>query len=117
MAKKKHKPAAGQAAVSDKNYIASGRARKLPVYKCEINPDWEEGGMAQVIVYRQHVNGHLTVGVYLVDISCAGVKDTFYYFNEPASYIAAVFSKAPFGRETISYELPHNIIVNSGLPV
>lgn len=110
MAKKKQKPAASQTVVSDKNYLASGRARKLPLYKCEINPDWEEAGMAQIIICRQHVNGHLTVGVYLVDIFCAGVKDTFYYFNEPASYINEIFSKAPFERETISYELAHNII-------
>lgn len=110
MAKKKNKPAASQPVVSDKTYLASGRARKLSLLKCEINPGWEEAGMAQIIVYRQHVNGHLTVGVYLVDILCAGVKDTFYYFNQPESYTKDIFSKAPFERETISYDLAHNII-------
>jgi hypothetical protein len=110
MAKKKQKQAGNRSAISDKNYLASGRGRKLPIYKCEINRDWEEAGMAQIIVYRQHVNGHLTVGVYLVDIFCAGIKDTFYYFNESASYIHEIFSKALFERDTISYDLAHNII-------
>jgi len=110
MAKKKHKPAATQPVLNDKNYLASGRARKLPVYKCEINDDWEEAGLAQILVYRQHVNKHLTVGIYLVDTFCVGVKDTFYYFNEPDYSLYEMLGRAPFAREIISYELAHNII-------
>ena len=110
MAKKKHKPAGTQPVLNDKNYLASGRARKLPVYKCEINDDWEEAGLAQILVYRQHVNKHLTVGIYLVDIYCVGIKDTFYYFNESEFNINERLGLVPFAREIISYELAHNII-------
>ncbi|MDQ3291320.1 MAG: hypothetical protein M3Q05_08530, partial [Bacteroidota bacterium] len=74
MAKKKNKPVAPPAALNDKAYLSSGRARSLPIYKCLVNEGWAESALAQVIVLRKHVNGHLTAGIYLVDLLCTGVK-------------------------------------------
>jgi hypothetical protein len=113
MAKKKTKPASQTPALSDKSYLTSGRARKLPIYKCMVNHDWKETGMAQVYVLRKHVNGNVTVGIYLADLLCAGVKSAFYLFNITESKFNELVSNAPLTFETCSYELAHNIIYGS----
>ena len=113
MAKKKTKPASQTPALSDKSYLTSGRARKLPIYKCMVNHDWQETGMAQVYVLRKHVNGNVTVGIYLVDLLCAGVKSAFYLFNITESKFNELVGNGPLNFETCSYELAHNIIYGS----
>lgn len=65
---------------SPESYIKS-RARNLPIYKCYINENWAESGFATILISRKHVNGNFTFSVYLVDVYCLGVKDTFYNFN------------------------------------
>lgn len=52
-------------------------ARKLPFYECLINQDWRDSGLATIVISRQQPNGNLTFGVFLVDIFCQGLKDTF----------------------------------------
>ena len=39
--------------------------------------------MANIIIARKHSNDNLTFGIYLVDLLCLGVKDSFYGFNIP----------------------------------
>lgn len=108
--KKKKKVPAVVKAPSDKNYLISDRARKLPIYKCLINEGWEENGMADIYVIRQHANGHVTIGVFLVDLFCAGLKDTFYIFNIPEFDFESRLANAPVNLEECTYELAHNII-------
>ncbi|GAB3194987.1 tetratricopeptide (TPR) repeat protein [Pontibacter aydingkolensis] len=110
MSKKKKKAAVIKAPISDKNYLISDRARKLPVYKCLINVGWEEDGIADVYIIRQHANGHVTIGIYLVDLFCAGLKDTFYIFNIPEYDFELRMAGAPIELEECTYELAHNII-------
>lgn len=110
MAKKKKKPAAPPAALNEKAYLSTGRARSLPIYKCLINQDWAESKLAQVLVLRKHVNGHVTAGIYLVDLLCAGVKSTFYYFNIPEHTFDERLATNPLQNEACAYELAHNII-------
>jgi hypothetical protein len=96
--------------LSPKKYIET-KARALPIYKCFVNKGWEEAGMADVIVMRRHVNGNVTAGIYLVDLMCLGIKDTFYFFNEPEEEI---FDRFPVDVEVmfdeVEYNLAHNII-------
>jgi hypothetical protein len=96
--------------LSPKKYIET-KARSLPLYKCLVNKDWEEGRMADVIVMRKHNNGHITAGVYLVDLLCLGIKDTFFFFNEPEQDIENRFG-VEFQQifKEIDYNLAHNII-------
>jgi hypothetical protein len=110
MAKKKNKPVAKPAVLNDRSYLVSGRARQLPIYTCSINADWVESGLAQICVVRKHINGHITAGIYLVDTFCAGVKDTFSFFNIPEWEFNERLSYAPGDREKCSYTLAHNII-------
>ncbi len=96
--------------LSPRKYIET-KARTLPVYKCLISKNWQETSGANVIVMRRHVNGHLTAGVYLVDLLCLGVKDTFFFFNEPEEDI---YDRFPDGMEEVfeeaDYNLAHNIV-------
>ena len=52
-------------------------AQKYPVYECLINPSWKEGGLARILLSRKQPGGDIVFGVYLVDIFCLGLKNTF----------------------------------------
>lgn len=73
--KKKQAASAPFTLLSAKKKILA--ARNLPVYECLVDPSWKERGMAQIIISRQQPDGDLVFGVYLVDIFCLGLKNTF----------------------------------------
>lgn len=97
--------------LSPENYIRQ-KARNLPIYKCLINTNWKREGMAQIAIARQHTNGNLTFGLYMVDLFCLGVRDTFYGFNRPETEFDDLVSKMTDGLEmtSVDYVLIHNII-------
>jgi len=97
--------------LSPENYIRQ-KARNLPIYECKVNVSWEEERMAQVLIARSHANGNITLGFYLVDLGCLGIKDSFYRFNIHPDEYAELLEKFE-GRlplEDISYTLAHNIV-------
>ncbi|NLO71537.1 MAG: hypothetical protein GX102_11490 [Porphyromonadaceae bacterium] len=96
---------------SEKRYIRE-KARLLPIYECRINPNWQDQGIAHIVVARRHVNGNVTYGNYLVDIFCLGVKDAYYFFNDDIDGYED-FLEIFESSEKISYELAHNIIFAS----
>jgi len=63
--------------LSPENYIRK-KARMLPIYECWLNNDWEVSGAASIIIARRHTNENITFYLYLVDLYCLGVKDSFY---------------------------------------
>ena len=93
--------------LSPQKYIEM-RARSLPVYKCLVNEDWKKSMLASVIILRKHVNGNVTAGLYLVDLFCLGIKDTFFYFNEDEESLMEKSAAHAFIE--IDYPLAHNII-------
>lgn len=96
--------------LSPENYIRQ-KVRNLPVYNCSVNSDWESGKLATVSVARKHVNGNVTLGLFLVDLNCLGVKDANYLFNIPVhEYKNAISNNGQVELIDISYELAHNII-------
>jgi len=52
-------------------------ARNYPIYECLIGSSWKKRGMANILLSRQQPDGNLIFGVYLVDIFCLGLKNTF----------------------------------------
>lgn len=89
------------------------KVRTLPIDKCYIWPaEWKESGMAQVTVTRRKPNGHLVVGIFLVDIYCLGVKNTI--VRHDVSEAELMESMRPqlerHPMEEISYEEAHNLI-------
>ena len=99
----------GQQQLSPRKYIET-RARLLPLDKCYVNIGWEEADMAEVIVTRRHTNGHLTAGIFLVDLLCLGIKDTFFVFNEAGEELTEKMSLDSSIWQQIDYNLAHNII-------
>jgi hypothetical protein len=75
MSKKKKKPQKVQP-ITLKKYIMEA-ARKLPIYKCWQLGD-DESGIKHIVFARQKRDGTLIVGIYLVDLFCLGLKDTFF---------------------------------------
>jgi len=57
------------------------QARAYPIHECLINRDWEEGGLAYIMLSRKQPDGRILFGAYLVDVRCLGLKDTFYEAN------------------------------------
>jgi len=49
--------------LSPENYIRK-KARTLPIYECWLNTDWEESGMATVVIARRHTNENITFCLY-----------------------------------------------------
>lgn len=89
------------------------RARQLPIYECLITEIWEDTGMANIIIARKHSNDNLTFGIYLVDLLCLGVKDSFYGFNIPEQEYREMIEKyIPEDIDIVKcdYVLAHNII-------
>ena len=89
------------------------RARQLPIYECLITEIWEDTGIANIFVARKHSNDNLTFGIYLVDLLCLGVKDSFYGFNIPEQEYRELIEKyTPEDIEMVKcdYVLAHNII-------
>lgn len=106
MAKKK-KPQQQQP-LSPQKYIRL-KGRTLPIAKCYINENWQEAGMASIIVVRQHQSGNFTSAQYLVDTFCLGVKDTCYSFNFLSEELEEMLEHLPECTE-ITYNEAHNII-------
>ena len=52
-------------------------AKNYPLFECLINTDWQDKGMAHIYLSRRQPNNKLILGVYLVDIFCLGLKNTF----------------------------------------
>jgi len=99
-----------QEQLSPKKYILT-RARALPILTTYINSNWKSSGMANIVVLREHKSGNVTSGIYLVDLYCKGVKDTYWYFNKPKDEIIKFIAQLEL--EECTYQLAHNIIFES----
>lgn len=89
------------------------KARTLPIGKCYITPpDWQESGMAHIIVTRVRPSGNLVMSSFLVDTFCLGVKDAGYHENMTPSDFEEYLNnyRKGLGLEEISYNEAHNII-------
>ena len=109
--RKRKKKKNTQTRISPKRYIIEN-ARKLPIVKTYIYPDeWQEGGMANIVVARQHSSGKITAGFFLVDLLLKGVKDSFFMFNVSEREFEEEILKHDF--QLTDYDLCHNIIYKS----
>lgn len=96
--------------IPPENYIKT-RARLLPIGKCYVSTGWQEKGLVTLVVTRNHPDGYFTFGLFLVDLYCLGVKETFYVINEQEKYHAFLkVLEEEEGIEECTYTLAHNII-------
>jgi hypothetical protein len=97
--------------LSPKAYIKT-KARNLPIYECLTTEGWKNSFLTQAVVARQHKNGNLTVGIYLIDLSLLGIKDSFFLFNIP-DYEYEEMKEKFFGEldyEIVDYTVVHNLV-------
>jgi hypothetical protein len=88
-------------------------ARQCPPYECLINASWKDKGLATILISRRQPDGNLLFGVYLVDILCLGVKNTFCNADFSLSrYSTDVVGRTYRNEEPvqISKELAHQLI-------
>ena len=86
-------------------------AREYPLYGCWVMKDWQEAGITPVVVARQQESRRVVLGLYLVDIYCLGIKNTFartdYSLNSFERELPALCSGEP---EPCSVEFAHEMV-------
>lgn len=88
------------------------RARAYPIFECLIAKGWREMGLAHVIITRKQTDTLVLFGVYLVDMQCLGIKNTFCEVNQSLSHYVEMKARVSEfeGFEPCSAELAHQII-------
>lgn len=107
MAQKKKKQN-GQQFLSPEQYLKQ-KARSLEIGKCYISEELEDCGEGVIFVTRNHKGGKVSMGFYLVDIYCLGVKDSHYELRMEEEEMQEYISNYVKMREC-SYEEAHNWI-------
>lgn len=107
--KKKHNKQQGQQFLSPEQYIRQ-KARTLELGKCYVGDDIEKMGEAHIIVSRKHTGGRVSMAVFLVDIWCVGVKDSFYRLRMEDYEFQDLIDSYSMGLRECSYEEAHNWI-------
>lgn len=114
-AKKQKKKKKNQQPVRDRiepaRYMRE-RARKLPIGTCYVNSDWQDSGLATVIVTRLHPDDHITAAAFLVDTFCLGVKEVVYHVNLSENDFESFLNRFKRCADMIelSYNEAHNLI-------
>ena len=89
------------------------QACRHPIHECLINPSWQEKGLATILMSRRQPDAHMAFGVFLVDIFCLGLKNTFANvdFSE-ARYVREVVGRVYEQQESepCDCDLAHQII-------
>ena len=110
----KNKTAKKQQLLSPENYIRQ-KARNLPIHECYVQSNWQVSKMTTAVIARKHSNGNITMCIYLVDLACLGVKDSFFRFNIDTEEYNNLLEKISTNEQLIpvSYELAHNIVYSA----
>lgn len=106
MAKKKKKTQVPAKRESLANILK--RYRKYPIDKCYITPNWENTGMADIIITRKKENGKIAMATFLVDLWCLGVKDVYGILTSDDYDIDEIKRRQELTE--IDYPTAHNII-------
>lgn len=95
----------------DNPYQFLQNARQYPILGCWTIEEWQEGGIAPVIIARQQDDGKVLYANYLVDLYCLGVKDVVVEENVPKKRFERLLQKmcmqAP---EVLDVGLAHEIV-------
>lgn len=114
MAKKKSKKSgvkSNQKPISPEKYMRE-KSRALPLYKCYISKDWQDQGLAVVIVARRRPDDNIAYSFFLVDTFCLGVKNAGYKAKAtPEEFEEFVENNENrLGLDEVSYPEAHNLI-------
>lgn len=110
--KKKQSQGGGQQFLSPEQYVRQ-RVRTLPMGKCYITDTLlDVGGMCHVVVTRQHNGGRISMALFMVDMFCVGVKESFYRLRLEPKELDDMLDTGGvgFSFNECSYEEAHNRI-------
>jgi hypothetical protein len=86
-------------------------ARQLPIFGCWTMQDWQESGIAPVVIARQQEDDRVLFASYLVDLYCLGVKDVTVDVNVPRKrFERSLPELCMLEPDAISVELAHEIV-------
>jgi len=90
------------------------KARNYPIKKCLITENWDEKGMCDIYILREKPDYNFVLGVYLIDIWCLGLKDTFYNIDLSYQEIMDQLNRhSPDKHVPIDINPAHSIIYGS----
>ncbi|MDH4467872.1 MAG: hypothetical protein QE271_07430 [Bacteriovoracaceae bacterium] len=89
------------------------QAASFRVHECWIMEDWEDGGLAPILVVRQQPNFKYQFGLYLVDYYCLGVKSTICDVNVAYGKIEEIQSRTPYAWLEFDYQDARGLILGS----
>ncbi|TAF72469.1 MAG: hypothetical protein EAZ53_16125 [Bacteroidetes bacterium] len=97
--------------LSPEKYIISN-ARKLPIHAVYLAEEWNETGLASILVARKHPQGNITCAAYMVDLKCVGLKETYYFFNKTPEQFQEFIEDYSIKLNLIKsdYNFVHNLI-------
>jgi hypothetical protein len=115
--KRKKKQPKQPAAMSPKRYVKE-KARKLPLGPCYASQDLSgsdgEKGLFQIIITRAKPSGKFAIGVYLVDVWCLGLKNTFLQPNADEDALAELVDTVSASEDqpvvAVEYAWAHHLI-------
>jgi len=97
--------------MSDSELIRRGD--EFPVYRCLVSRNWHEQGLAPLFVVRQLPNLTYLVGVYLIDVFCLGIKETFVQTRIKYEDLRDLLKRFPLQFDEIDYEDARSIIMGA----
>ncbi len=89
------------------------RSVKFKIHESFISPDWQNSGVAEVLVVRQMPNLMYIAGAYLIDVFCLGLKDTFFQARLDEAEVRALRNNFPERLEAIPYEDARSVILGA----
>lgn len=89
------------------------RASEFRVCESHVNPDWQSSGLAEVLVVRQTPSLKYVLGVYLVDVFCLGLKNTFVRTTYKYADVQAILGCLAQEIDVTSYEDARSIILGA----
>jgi tetratricopeptide (TPR) repeat protein len=88
------------------------RASEFPVDRCLISRHWQESGIAHVFVIRRLPDSRYISSMFLVDVFCLGLKDTFTRTKLEDTDLRWILEEAP-PLDEISYEDARSVILGA----
>src|SRR5712692_10217805 len=89
------------------------RSAEFRIHESRISPDWQTGGVAEVLVVRQMPDLNYIAGAYLLDVFCLGLKDTFVMTRLNDADLRALLDRFPEKLEEIPYEDARSFILGA----
>lgn len=95
--------------MSPREYIRY-KVRDLPIGDCYVSNDWKDVGEAIIMVARIHPQATYTLGFYVVDTYCLGVKDSSFHFSIDKFKYQEILNGIKPRMMRVSYEEVHNLV-------